>query len=51
MNLAQLVTVLTQLGWAGAAWRLASKIDKRQAEHEVTDRKFQEDVKTRLGIA
>ena len=41
MDIAQLITVLTQLGLAGAAWRLANKIDKRQAEHEKQDAVFQ----------
>ncbi len=50
MDLAQLVTVLTQLGLAGAAWRLANKIDKRQADHETSDAQFQAEVKRHLGM-
>ncbi len=50
MDIAQLVTVLTQLGLAGAAWRLATKIDKRLEAHESMDVKFHNDVRERLGI-
>ncbi len=49
MDYAQLIAVLTQLGLAGAAWRLANKIDKRQEAHEKNDLAFQ--VETRGTLA
>ncbi len=51
MDIATLITVLTQLGLAAAAWNLATKIDKRQVDHERTDHSFQSDVKKHLGMA
>lgn len=50
MDIAQLVTVLTQLGVAAAAWRLASKIDRRQEAHEKADLQFQNEVRLHFGI-
>lgn len=35
MDVAQLVTVLSQLGLAAAAWRLANALKIRVADHEV----------------
>jgi UDP-N-acetylglucosamine enolpyruvyl transferase len=49
MDIAQLVTVLTQLGLAGAAWRLATKIDKRQIEHEKVDQEFQMEIRAQIA--
>ncbi len=49
MDIAQLAAVLTQLGLAAAAWRLANKIDKRQEAHEKQDVQFQADVKLLLA--
>ena len=46
-----LLAALTQAGFGMAAWRLATKIDKRQTEHETTDNKFQADVRDHLGMA
>ncbi len=48
MDIAQLVTVLTQLGVAAAAWRLASKIEKRLVTHEALDTAFHLETKTLL---
>ncbi len=50
MDIAQLITVLTQLGVAAAAWRLANKIDKRQEAHEKVDTQFHADVKAHLTM-
>jgi hypothetical protein len=35
MDLAALITVLTQLGLAAAAWRLANTLKGRVEDHEV----------------
>lgn len=51
MDVAQLVAVLTQLGLAAAAWRLANKIDKRQTAHEVVDAEFQRAVRFHFGMS
>lgn len=45
-----LLAALTQAGFGLAAWRLATKIDKRQEAHEVTDSKFQVAVRDHLGM-
>lgn len=34
MDIVTLVTVLVQLGWAAAAWRLASRLATRVDNHE-----------------
>ena len=49
MDVAQLITVLTQLGLAGAAWRLATRIDARLKVHEDLDLKFHTDTAAHLA--
>ena len=50
MDLVVLLQVITQIGLGAAAWRLATKIDKRQVEHERTDLQFQKEVRQHLGM-
>ena len=44
------LAALTQAGFGLAAWRLATKIDKRQEAHEKTDHNFQVAVRDHLGM-
>ncbi len=48
MDIAQFVTVVTQLGFAAAAWRLATTIDQRLKVHEALDLKFHTDTQAHL---
>ncbi len=41
MDIATLVTVLTQLGMAGAAWRLANALKLRVDDHETRIKKLE----------
>lgn len=45
-----LITSISQLGLAAAAFRLGSKVDKRQADHEEVDKQFHSEVRAKLGI-
>lgn len=43
-------TVISQTGFALAAWRLVRKMDKRVTAHEEEDRAFHKQVRERLGL-
>ena len=43
-------SILSQTGFALAAWRLANKIDARLKVHEQKDDTFHDEVRTRLSI-
>lgn len=42
--------VVTQIGLGAAAWRLATKIDKRQVAHQEEDEAFQREVRVALNM-
>ena len=50
MDWVAIATILSQTGFALAAYRLASKIDKRLETHEKDDKKFHDQVRIRLQI-
>ncbi len=45
-----LLAAVTQIGFGAAAWRLATRIDKRQSTHEEVDAAFNKEVRTALHI-
>ena len=49
-DLFSFVSIISQTGFAYAAWRLAVKLNKRQDTHEADDLTFQRQVRFRLGI-
>jgi len=42
--------IVSQTGFAYAAWRLANKIDVRLVKHEKDDKEFHDQVRERLNI-
>lgn len=46
----EFIKTFSDVGLALAAWRLATKIDKRFTEHEKEDRKFHKEVRSHLNM-